>query len=225
MTSNEEDILVNQSFIEEGIVFERLLESVILTPGVRASELLECDQAALLAAARKTGYGDEIIANLTCDACGTTSPYEVKISDMLEKNKNKDLSQEIADSDVVTKTEQGYLQFQLPITSLSVTMRTMTPQDYEFLLRSKEQKRKLNLPFNETVEFIRRVIVDVNGVSDRLQINQLVEVLPAKDARFIKLAHISSTPKFDTSFDFTCPHCREESVKEVPFSVGWFWWD
>ena len=45
-------------------------------------------------------------------------------------------------------------------------------------------------------------MVDVNGVTDRAQINQLVEVLPARDARFIKLAHISSTPKFDTSFNF-----------------------
>ena len=153
MTSKEEDILVNQSFIEEGVVFERLLESIILSPNVRPSELLECDQAALLAAARKIGYGDTLTTRLDCDACGTVSSYDAKISDMLEKNKNKDLNEEIANTAEITKTEQGYLQFKLPITSLSVTMRTLTPEDYEYLLRSKEQKenstyhtmRQLNL--------------------------------------------------------------------------------
>ena len=77
MTAKEEDILINDSFIEQGIVFDRLIDSLMITEGVKSNHLLDCDKVALLVAARKTGYGAKIPHDITCDNCGTTSSVDI----------------------------------------------------------------------------------------------------------------------------------------------------
>jgi hypothetical protein len=56
MTAAEEDILINTSFIEQGIVFDRLIDSIMITPGVVAEDLMDCDKIAILMSARRTGF-------------------------------------------------------------------------------------------------------------------------------------------------------------------------
>jgi hypothetical protein len=89
MTAKEEDIMVNDSFIEQGIVFDRLIDSLMITQGIRSSDLLDCDKIAILASARKTGYGDSLEINHDCAECGVTSPVEVSLSHMLERAKTE----------------------------------------------------------------------------------------------------------------------------------------
>ena len=57
MTAREEDILTNQNFIKNGTVIDKLLQSLIVTPGVDYGELLIGDKNAILIAARILGYG------------------------------------------------------------------------------------------------------------------------------------------------------------------------
>ena len=83
LTAKEEDILINESFIENGVVFDRLLESIIVTPGINPRDLLDCDKAALLAAARRSGYGDALEYESACPECGQVSQFQISISKML----------------------------------------------------------------------------------------------------------------------------------------------
>jgi hypothetical protein len=48
MTTKEEDILTTQSYIEKGIVLDKLLESVIVTEGVNVDDLTVGDKQALI---------------------------------------------------------------------------------------------------------------------------------------------------------------------------------
>ena len=57
MTAREEDILSNQNYIENGTVIDKLLKSLIVTPGINYNDLLIGDKNALLVAARILGYG------------------------------------------------------------------------------------------------------------------------------------------------------------------------
>ena len=59
MTAREEDILTNPSYIQEGIVIQKLLESMIITPGVDSDDILTCDFDALVIGARCLGYGSK----------------------------------------------------------------------------------------------------------------------------------------------------------------------
>ena len=59
MTAREEDILSNQNYIENGTVIDKLLKSLIVTPGINYNDLLIGDKNALLVAARILGYGPD----------------------------------------------------------------------------------------------------------------------------------------------------------------------
>lgn len=58
MTAYDEDILTNASYIREGVVFDKLLEAIIVTP-VNIDDIAEVDKEALIINARILAYGTE----------------------------------------------------------------------------------------------------------------------------------------------------------------------
>ena len=59
MTAKEEDILTNQAFITQGIVIDKLLQSLIVDKSIDYNDLLSAYKNALLIAARVLGYGKD----------------------------------------------------------------------------------------------------------------------------------------------------------------------
>ena len=57
MTAREEDILTSQNLIKKGIVIDKLLDSLILTKGVKSDDLILGDKNAVMVAARVLAYG------------------------------------------------------------------------------------------------------------------------------------------------------------------------
>jgi hypothetical protein len=222
MTAKEEDIMINDSYLEQGIVFDKLIDSLLITPGVKASDFIDCDKVALLTAARKTGYGDELTIIHNCGECGHTGEVDISLSDMLDKAKTEKFTIEDGDDWTFDKTS-GTLSFELPVTKLNVVIRILNNEDFAYLAKSKEQKQKLSLPHSDTIEFLRRVLVSANGETDPSDLAKLTEVLPSADARKIKIVHNTNIPVFDTSQEVACSECSATAEKEVPFSVGWFW--
>lgn len=58
LTAYDEDILTNSSYIKNGVLFKKLLESIILTP-VEVDEISSVDQFALIINARILAYGPD----------------------------------------------------------------------------------------------------------------------------------------------------------------------
>jgi hypothetical protein len=59
MTAYDEDILTNVSYAREGVLLDRLLESIIVTPGIDIDEIAQCDRDALIIQSRIMSYGPE----------------------------------------------------------------------------------------------------------------------------------------------------------------------
>lgn len=59
MTAYDEDILTNMSYAREGVLLDRLLESIVVTPGVMINEIAQCDRDALIVQSRIMSYGPE----------------------------------------------------------------------------------------------------------------------------------------------------------------------
>ena len=59
MTAKEEDILTSQNLIKKGVVITKLLDSLILTEGVKCDDLVLGDKNAVMVAARILAYGPE----------------------------------------------------------------------------------------------------------------------------------------------------------------------
>ena len=62
MTTREEDILMSQNLIKKGVVIDKLLDSLIVTKGVKQEDLLLGDKNAVLVAARILAYGPEYLS-------------------------------------------------------------------------------------------------------------------------------------------------------------------
>ena len=59
MTAREEDILTSANLIKKGVVIQRLLVSLILTPGVTSDDLIIGDKNAVMVASRILAYGGQ----------------------------------------------------------------------------------------------------------------------------------------------------------------------
>ena len=59
MTTREEDILMSQNLIKKGFVIDKLIDSLIVTKGVKQDDLILGDKNAVLIAARILAYGPE----------------------------------------------------------------------------------------------------------------------------------------------------------------------
>ncbi len=222
MTAAEEDILINDSYVQQGTVFDRLIDSIVMTAGVTSQDMMDCDKIAVLMSARKTGYGDLVTFDVACGNCSTQYPMEVSLTQMMEDSLG-DSSENIDNQDWQVDESTNTYSFKLPVTGLDINIRILTPSDLKALEASQDQKQRLNLPFNETLEFLRLAIVSAQGIDDRTSINKLVEILPAADARKIRLVHNLNLPKVSSVKVTTCPNCGNTEEKEVPFSLGWFW--
>jgi len=64
MTAYDEDILTDVSYIKNGVVFDKLLESIITTQ-ISISDIIEADKDALIIAARINAYGSEYPVTVT----------------------------------------------------------------------------------------------------------------------------------------------------------------
>ena len=59
MTAKEEDILTSANLIKQGVVVEKLLESLIVDKSIKVDDLLIGDKNAVLIASRILAYGKE----------------------------------------------------------------------------------------------------------------------------------------------------------------------
>ena len=57
MTAREEDILTSANLIKQGVVVEKLLESLIVDKSIKVNDLLIGDKNSVLIAARILAYG------------------------------------------------------------------------------------------------------------------------------------------------------------------------
>ena len=80
MTAREEDILANPQFVQDGSIFDRLLDSILVDPNINPAQLLPADRTAIMYAARITGYGSDYTIQTQCEACGKIADFTYDIS-------------------------------------------------------------------------------------------------------------------------------------------------
>ena len=98
MTAREEDILTSAALIKKGIQLDKLLESIVIEPGVNINDLVIGDKNAILLATRLLGYGPDynfkFYSNVTGDVISTTidlAKIQTKEVDMSVFNNKNDI--------------------------------------------------------------------------------------------------------------------------------------
>lgn len=219
MTAKDEDILINKSYIQKGVVIDKLLSSVLLDKRVSLDSILLCDKSALVVAARMTGYGSEYTAEIACPSCTKNSKFNFNL-DLFTNIFPEDEKLESAE---VTLTENLTFSLELPKTKANVEFKLLNGADEKRLTHLAETKKKQNLPDSSLTDQVKQYVVSINYETDKSYINKFIDSMPAFDAKFLRRMYNNVTPSVNNRQEFNCIHCGESQEVEVPLTVGFFW--
>ena len=210
MTAREEDILSNQNYIENGTVIDKLLKSLIVTPGINYNDLLIGDKNALLVAARILGYGADYDFELDGEE------YNVDLTTLEDK---------IFDESIVINNKNEF-NYTLPTSKIDITFKFLTHGDESKI--SKEIKGLKKLDKNSSRDSSTRIkysIVSINGDYEQKTIREFVDTtMLARDSRALRNHIKAIQPDIDLSFKYTNKRGQEKEI-DIPIGVGFFWPD
>jgi len=219
MTAKEEDILTSPSLLRKGLTLDRLIENIVIDKRVKANGLLVGDKNAILLASRVTGYGADYNANVTCPVCGTLNKHQFD----LEKVEIVNLTKEDMEKWDISKGEENDYFVKLPVTYATVGVYFMTGADEKKLLLLTEKKKKLKLQETALTDNLKMIIKSANGQKSIDVINNLVNNMPAKDSRHLRIAYSKIIPNVDLSQQFECAECGIKEEVNIPLTAEFFW--
>ena len=209
MTTKEEDILTNQSFLKNGSAIDRMLQSVILDKKVRVKDLYVGDKNALLVASRIYGYGADYDAKFSCPACGTTQ----KANFNLEEIEHIDFEQNQIEYDVEVDYESATL--------FLVITRSKAKLELRLIKEEKSDPKAKNR--NSISYFYKKIIKSVNGNNNPKYIADYINSMAAVDSRYLRNVYSKIVPGVNFVVEHTCQACYENVEVEVPLTAEFFW--
>jgi hypothetical protein len=217
MTAKEEDILTSQSLIKKGIVLERFLQSIILDKNINSEDLFVGDRNAILIAARISGYGADYEARVACPACNETGKFTFDLHDQKvhESQTAEDINLVLADG--------GMFETTMPYSKFKIKFKILTGKDEAYLAKLSQNKRKGNLIENTLTDQMKRLIVSIEGHTDRSIINKYVDNMPTLDSSHLRTCYKLASPDVKVTNEYTCPSCGHQEGMEVPFGADFFW--
>jgi hypothetical protein len=173
MTAYDEDILTNSSYIREGVVFDKLLESIILTP-IDIQDIAEVDKDGLLVHARILAYGADYPVIVT--EPNTTTSIERVID--LTKLKNKPFN--------LIPDENGEFEY---VVNDNVTLK------FSYITKVTADTKISTL--------LKQLIQEVNGDRSASRIDDFIKYeFLANESRLFRNFVSSNIPGLDTTYEF-----------------------
>jgi hypothetical protein len=213
MTAKEEDILTSTNLIRKGMHLDKLLESVVVEPGVDIKDLLIGDKNAILVTSRILAFGPEYDVTITDPS--EKEPVEVKVD--LSKINIK----EVDESKLNRKNEYD---LSLPVSKAQIKFKLLTHGDELAINKDIEASEKTLKQSNEITARYRRIIVEVDGNRDFGYISNFVtNRLLAGDSKAIRKYMAAMTPDLDLTFNYVSPFTGEEEALRIPFGVDFFY--
>jgi hypothetical protein len=204
MTAKEEDILSNQSYIQKGIVIDKLLKSLIISE-INYDDLVIGDKNAIMVAARVLGYGK--------DYKFTWAGEEVTVD--LSEIEAKPLDESLFTS------RMNEFDYSLPFSGTPITFKLLTHGDENKISQELESLKKIhkdNTP--ELSTRLKYIITSVDGERDKKVIREFVDnFLLARDAKSLRSHILEIQPDIDLSF---FPP-RSETRRAIPITLNFFW--
>ena len=211
MTAKEEDILTSQNLIKKGVVIDRLIDSLILTPGVKQDDMILGDKNAVMVAARILAYGPEYVCEVTNPTTGELSTETFNLADCPFKKLPENVT-------------ENKFEVTLPISKKNITFRLLTGKDEGLIAEELKASKKIGadvLP--ELTTRLRHTITSVDGDESQATINNFVQNLLARDSMYLRSQIKKTTPDIELEQEI---EIGGETVKvEIPMTVGFFWPD
>lgn len=216
MTAKEEDILTSTNLIQKGIVLDKLMDSLIVTKGIKSADLLIGDLNAVMVATRILGYGKDYTVTVECPVCGKEVEQVVDLTQL--KNENE-------------PTENSKKEFSLilPVSKAEVTVKFLTRGDELAIEKETKALKKANPDVeSDSTTRLRALITSVNGDTSKGAVWKFVENMLVRDARFLREQYRNYIPDVNFDFDVDCDcvtDMPEKKTMRLPIGTNFFWPD
>jgi hypothetical protein len=209
MTAREEDILTNSNYIEQGIVIDKLIQSLCVTK-FDYDDLLIGDKNMLLIASRILGYGADYKISYGDD--------DYAIVNLTE------LTKKTIDSSIISALNKNDFNYKLPVSNVEITFKFLTQGDEKRI--EEELKGLKKLSPNSSHEITTRLKYSITSVAgDRKleTIRSFVDKMLAKDSRALRMYINSISPDINMNISFTTNKGRTVEGATMPITAEFFW--
>ena len=214
MTAKEEDILTSTNLIKKGIVFDRLLQALIVDKKIKYDDMLIGDKNAIMVAARILGYGKDYVIQYPHP--DTDELEEVTVDLTKLKDKKVDFSD-------YTKGANEF-EMTLPASKRVVTYKLLNQKDERIIDAEIKSLKKINSDVDPDITTrLKKAILSVDGDSKKQVINNFVDnEFLSRDAFHFRTEFAKMTPDIDMTADVIFSDGTERSIG-VPMTPGFFW--
>jgi hypothetical protein len=212
MTAKEEDILTSTNLILKGLVIDKLMESVIVTPGVKPEDFLIGDLNAVTVAARVLAYGKEYPIQASCNACKLQFEHIVDLAQLETIEPQVELI-------------NGEYELTLP-TGTNITFKLLTRADEKEIVKEVNALKKLNPDIEpDSTTRLKYILTSVNGNRDRKVVREYADSMLIRDARALRDYYKKVSPDINFDIDITCTGCGNRIAARMPFGANFLWPD
>jgi len=209
MTAKEEDILTNLNYIKQGLVIDKLLQSLIV-PKFNYDDLLVGDKNAIMIAARVLGYGKDY----TFTYEGEEYTVDLSLLNTIE-----------LDESLLIEPGVNELKYTLPFSKNEITFCLLTGQIEKSIDAEIKGIKRINK--NASPELSTRLkhqILSINGETDQKTIRDFIDnFMLAKDSSAFRSYLKTISPDIKLVFVHEANNSEEEVA--IPVQVQFFWPD
>ena len=209
MTAKEEDILTSQNLIKKGIVIDKLLDSLIVTEGVKTEDLLIGDKNAVMVAARILAYGGDYTVEVTNPSTGENQQqtFDLTSCDFKELPGDVDYS-------------NNEFELELPVTKVKITFKLLTGKDENNITNELKSLQKIGQS-SEVTTRLKNVITSVNGDNSKSIISNFVDNMLSKESLILRDEIQRINPDINLTQEIEIG--GDSTEVDIPMTVEFFW--
>jgi len=209
MTAKEEDILTSANLIKKGVVVDKLLDSLIITNGVKSDDLVLGDKNAVMVAARILAYGPEYICEVEDTINGGKFEHTFNLADCPFKEIDESIN-------------ENSFEVELPVSKQKIKFSILTGKEENLIAKDIKASQKIGTGISpELTTRLRYMIKEVDGDSSQSVINQTAQNILARDSMFLREQLSKVSPDIELEQEV---NMGGETVKvDIPMTVGFFW--
>ena len=219
MTARDEDILTSPALLRKGLAVDKFIQNILVDQNIRVADLLIGDKSAIMIASRITGYGEEYETKVVCTACDTENDHTFILDNYTR------FFTKFEQSEHFELTPQGTFKTTLPHSGLETVVKLLTSADEARIQKAQQMRQKNKLAETNTTDFLKSIIVSIDGASDPASLNLAIQSMPARDSRFLRKNYANLVPNVELIEEFECMYCGTTTEMEVPLEADFFWPD
>lgn len=216
MTAKEENILTTESYIKSGVVIDKFLQSMIISPKFNYDDLLIGDRDGLMISSRIYGYGEIYPVEVTAPS-GRKQKVDIDLTT---------LEHRAVPDDGYSSENRFSWTFENRVGKYTIQFKLLTVGDDKIIQDKLKRYRSAGAADRQITTRLEQIIVAVNGNEDPMFIKLFIEnEFMANDSRKFREYVASITPGVNMEIELEDADTGEPFRTNVTIGASFFWPD